>query len=369
MKRSWVEVDLGVLEDNIRLMRQALRPETEIMFVVKANAYGHGAVPVARRAAEAGVNWFAVAYLQEALALREALADQDILILGVVEPADVPVLVEAKITPVVADMEHGMELAAAARSHEVNLPVHVKIDTGMGRLGLPYGNAIDLLWRLMQEEGLDVRGACSHFAMVEQSEPQAAKTQADRFFRVTRAVEEKSGRRLFKHLSSSRAILYHGEWDLDAVRPGIMLYGYGTGEEGMRVETRPVLQWKTNIIQIKSVPANFPVGYYSTYVTSRPTDIAVIACGYTDGYLRTLSNRGKVLIQGKRCPVVGRVSMNWIAVDVGPKSGVARGDEVVLIGEQGDEMVWANELAAQCRTIAYEILTQIDAGLERRYVG
>ncbi|MBN1270622.1 MAG: alanine racemase [Kiritimatiellae bacterium] len=369
MKHCWAEVNLGALEENIRRMQTVLRPETQILFVVKADAYGHGAVPVAKRAAEVGVRWFGVAYLHEALEIRPAVERADILILGVVDSEDVPTLFKQRITPIVADEEHGLALAAAARKAGAILPVHVKIDTGMGRLGLPWEHAEKQLLRLCGEEGLDVRGVCSHFAMVETSEPQAAATQAERFFKITRAVEKRIGRKFFKHISSSRAMLYHKEWDLDAVRPGIMLYGYGTAEDGVRVETCPMLQWKTAVTHVKSVPANFPVGYYSTYVTSRPTDIAVIACGYADGYLRTLSNRGHVLIHGRRCPVVGRVSMNWIAADVGPHSGVKRGDEVVLIGEQGEEAVWANELAALCRTIAYEILTGINARVERRYIG
>ncbi len=368
MNRCWIEVDLGALEENIRGIKAALRPETEPMFVVKANAYGHGAVPVAKRAAEAGVKWFAVAYLEEALKLREELQSGDILVLGVVDPVEVQALVDHRITPIVSDLEHGKAFAAEARAKKLTLPVHVKIDTGMGRLGLPWKEAADGIIELANEDGLDVRGMCSHFAMVEDTEPQVAAIQAEHFLRAVKTVEGKLGRKLFKHISSSRALLYHEEWDLDAVRPGIMLYGYGTGDDGMRAQTKPILQWKTRVIQVKSVPENFAIGYYGTYVTSRPTDIAVIACGYADGYLRMLSNRGHVLINGRRCPVIGRVSMNWIAADLGPASGIKRGDEVVLIGTQGHEMVWANELAAICRTIPYEILVGIDASIERRYV-
>jgi alanine racemase len=369
MARCWVEVDLGALERNITCLRAELDGQTQIMFVVKANAYGHGARAVARHAARCGVNWFAVAYLEEALAIREVLGpDKNILVLGVVDPEQVQTLMDRNITPIVADREHGLALAEAARARGVCLPVHVKIDTGMGRLGLPWKMATDQLIRLMDETGLDVRGACSHFAMVEKSEPQAARRQADRFLKVMREVEEETGRHLFRHLSSSRAILYHQEWDLDAIRPGIMLYGYGTRDEDMRLKTEPILQWKTRVIQVKSVPENFGVGYYNIYVTSRPTDIAIVACGYADGYLRALHKGGQVLIHGRRCPVVGAVSMNWIAVDVGPDSGVCRGDEVVLIGTQEKECVWANELASICRTIPYEIVVGIDASIKRQYL-
>jgi len=366
--KSWIEVNLGVLSENIRGMRKALRPETEIIFVVKADAYNHGAVALARHAEREGIRWFAVAYFEEALAIREALPEVNILVIGVVEPSLAGLLAEKRITPIVADLEHGMALSEQARKAGVALPVHVKIDTGMGRLGIPWRQGIEQLKSLVGLEGLDVRGLCSHFAMIERNEPQAASNQAERFFNITRAIEQFTGHAFFKHISSSRAMLYHSEWDLDGVRPGIMLYGYGAEEEDMRVRTRPILQWKSRVIQVKHVPANFAVGYYGTYVTSRSTDIVIIACGYADGYLRTLSNRGSVLIQGRRCPIVGRVSMNWIAADAGPVSGVQRGDEVVLIGTQKNEAIWANELAAVCRTIAYEILTSLNATIERRYI-
>ncbi len=368
MKRCWIEVNLGALAENIRATRAALRPETEMIFVVKADAYGHGAVPVARRAAQEGVKWFAVAYLEEALELRRELSTPNILVLGVTDPFQAATMARHRIIPIVADDEHGRALAAAARAAGVTLPVHVKIDTGMGRIGFWWRQATEAILNLMKEPGLDIIGACSHFAMVESVEPQSAMNQADHFLNATRAIEEASGRKLFKHLSSSRALLFHKEWDLDGVRPGIMLYGYGALEDEMRVHTKPILQWKGYVAQVKSVPPDFAVGYYSTHVTSRETDIAVLACGYADGYLRALSNRGQVLIHGRRCPVVGRVSMNWIAADLGPNSGVKRGDEVVFIGEQGSEKVWANELAAICRTIAYEILTCLDRSIERRYL-
>ncbi|MDD2237512.1 MAG: alanine racemase [Kiritimatiellae bacterium] len=367
MKKSWVEIDLSILEDNIERLKQAVNGASEIVFVVKADAYGHGAPELAKCAFRAGVRWFAVAYVEEALKIRETLTEGTIVVLGVADPAEAPLMAQNNIIPIVADLEHGMALSRAAQEAGVRLSVHVKIDTGMGRIGLPMKKAPEQLNLLEKEPGLNITGMCSHFAMVEASEPQAARTQAKAFKRLASDFEKKTGRILFKHLSSSRAILYHPEWQFDGIRPGIMLYGYGAQDEDMRVNTRPFLQWKGVVMQVKSVPANFSVGYYCTYVTSRPTDIGIIACGYADGYLRALSNRGHVLIQGRRCPVVGRVSMNWLAVDIGPKSGVKRGDEVVFVGEQGNEAIWANELAALCRTIPYEILTCINAGIKRVY--
>ncbi|HIE11139.1 MAG TPA: alanine racemase, partial [Kiritimatiellae bacterium] len=266
------------------------------------------------------------------------------------------------------DEEQGSQLAAAAASRGARLPVHVKVDTGMGRLGMRWTDAYEVICRLAGRPGIEIAGLCSHFAKVEPADDRQAREQAERFCSLARRLEAGLGKKLFKHMSSSRAFLYRREWDLDGVRPGIALYGYGTGEGWARARTRPILSWKARVIQVKRLPAGHPVGYYGTYRTRRETEIAVIAAGYADGYLRMLSNRGAVLIHGRRCPVVGRVSMNWITVEVGPRSGVRRGDVAVLIGWQGDEQIWADELAALCRTIPYEILTGIDARLERRYL-
>lgn len=368
MRRSWVEVDLDVLAENIRAIRAGLSERTEIIFVVKADAYGHGAVPIARKAAACGVKWFAVAFPDEAVEVRCAAPEAELLLLGVAAAEDVPTLLEHRIIPVVVDEEQGSQLAAAAASRGARLPVHVKVDTGMGRLGMRWTDAYEVICRLAGRPGIEIAGLCSHFAKVEPADDRQAREQAERFCSLARRLEAGLGKKLFKHMSSSRAFLYRREWDLDGVRPGIALYGYGTGEGWARARTRPILSWKARVIQVKRLPAGHPVGYYGTYRTRRETEIAVIAAGYADGYLRMLSNRGAVLIHGRRCPVVGRVSMNWITVEVGPRSGVRRGDVAVLIGWQGDEQIWADELAALCRTIPYEILTGIDARLERRYL-
>ncbi len=368
MRRSWVEVDLNALAENIRAIRAGLSPRTEIIFVVKADAYGHGAVPVARKAAACGVKWFAVAFPDEAVEVRRAAPEAELLLLGVAAAEDVPALLEHRIIPIVVDEEQGRELAAAAADRGRRLPVHVKVDTGMGRLGIPWTDAYDVICRLADRPGIEITGLCSHFAKVEPDDEEQAREQAERFSSISRQVEEELGRKLFKHMSSSRAFLYRREWDLDGIRPGIALYGYGTGEAWVRARTRPILSWKAEVIQVKRLPAGHPIGYYGTYRTRHETEIAVIAAGYADGYLRMLSNRGAVLIHGRRCPVVGRVSMNWITVEVGLGSGVHRGDEAVLIGRQGEEEIWADELATLCRTIPYEILTEIDPRLERRYL-
>ena len=365
MQHSWIEVNTARLKQNIDSLRTALPTQTEILFVVKADAYGHGAVELAKTASEQGIRWFAVAYLSEAIAIRKALPNVELLILGYSFPESVPDLIEHRVFPIITDCDHGLALAEAARALNVILPVHLKIDTGMGRFGVAWDEVESITETLQHAGGLEVAGACSHFAKVEPSDPEAAICQAERFKTATQALPDD----VFLHLSSSRAALYFSDWDYNAVRQGIVLYGYGAQDEAGRFRTKPILQWKTRVAQVKRVPAGFAVGYYGTHITEQPTQIATLAVGYADGYNRRLSNRGNVLIGGRRCAVVGRVSMNWITVDLGPDASVAVGDEAVLLGEQGDESIWANELSAICQTIPYEILTSIHASLPRVYAG
>jgi alanine racemase len=369
MNHSWVEVDLGVLVENLRLLQARLGGQAALMPVLKANAYGHGALDVGRRAQEHGINWFVTAHLQEALGLKPAVDGAKIIVMGVVQPRNVETCVAQDIIPIIVSEEHAIALNAEAGAHGLKLPVHVKLDTGMGRLGFTWLEADEILPRVCALPNLDIQGVCSHFAAVDPDDPERAAPQLERFRRGRALLEQQLGRRLFAHMSSSRAFLHAPEGLFDAVRIGILLYGYGAGAFQNELPIRPALQWKTRVIQVKSVPADFPVGYYSSWRSSQPTDIATIALGYDDGYLRALSNKGHVLIRGARRPVVGRVSMNWITVDCGPASGVRVGDEVVLIGRQGDAEVWADELAGLCGTIAYEILTCIHPHLERRYLG
>lgn len=357
---SWVEMDVSVLAGNIRSLRAAVSRGTDVIFVVKSNAYGHGIAATVREAAAAGIRWFGVAHLHEALEVRRILPHVDILVMGVVSPNHAELLAREQITPMIVSAAHGKALAAVAHSAGLCIGGHLKVDTGMGRLGVGWKDAVTEFCVLRECSGLRLTGLCSHFATVEPKQPERAETQAERFLNVAAQIESLNGARLCKHISSSRAILYHREWDLDAVRPGICLYGYGSSDESMRFHTQPVLQWKCRVMQVKSIPAGTSVGYYGTFTTPTPTRMAVLSAGYADGYHRALSNRGHVLIRGRRCKVIGRVSMNWITVDVGLESDAQAGDEAVLIGQQGQESVWAGELARLCRTIPYEILVGIN---------
>ncbi|MDZ4197907.1 MAG: alanine racemase [Kiritimatiellia bacterium] len=369
MYSSWVEIDADALRSNLRAVRAALPRATALMFVVKANAYGHDSRLVARTAAREGIDWFTVAHTREALTIRNDAGSARILVLGAPFAEEVPALLDHNVLSAVVSLDHARALAAKALRRKKRLPVHLKIDTGMGRMGLLWPSALAEASEILRLEGLDVQGICTHFARVEPGEDDPARIQMARFAEVADAVDRAAGRRLFRHVSNSRAILCRPEWDCDGVRPGILLYGYGASSETGRLRTHPVLHWKSRVVQARHVPADFPVGYYGTYRTPASTNLAVVGLGYADGYLRSLSNRSHVLIRGRRCRVVGRVSMNWIIVDTGPYGEVADGDEVVLIGRQGNQEIWADELAILCRTIPYEILTCIQGAIPRTLLG
>lgn len=340
-------------------MRDALAPATEIILVVKANAYGHGMVPVATQAFGCGVKWFLVARMDEARALRAALPDAHILLLGAVWTQDIAEIVSSRITPVLVCSEQATALAGAARKAGLTLPCHIKVDTGMGRFGFPWEQAPELLADLQKAGGFDIRGVIMHFASAGKAGDSFAAIQVDRFQKVVAECGKRGLAGLFKHVANSAAFSTHPEWDMDGVRVGILAYGYGGQRRDSRVRTKPFLQWKTRVLQVKKVPAGFPVGYLSTYVTPEPTWLATIDVGYSDGLSRLMSNKGYVLVGGRRAKVVGRVTMNFTTLDVGPEGGVKVGDEVVLIGTQGNESLWADELARWCQTIPYEILTNI----------
>lgn len=358
-RNAWVELDLDLLGQNLKAARKALPASANLIMVVKANAYGHGMTTVARQAVASGVNWFFVGSMDEAVTLRAALPDANILISGSVWPADVPEIVRLRILPVLVSEEQARELAGKVRSAGLTLSCHFEIDTGMGRLGLPWERAVEQLAVIRGLGGLDVCGISMHFASATDSPDLFVREQANRFRRVVDGCAALGIRPLFKHVSNSAAFSSCPELDMEGVRLGIILYGYGERYNGMRIHVEPTLQWKTRVVQVRQVPAGFPVSYHSTYVTPEPTCLATIDAGYADGIPRLMSNKGYVLVGGRRARIVGRVTMKLTMVDLGLGSRVQPGDEVVLIGRQGDASLWADEVARWCDTIPYEILTNI----------
>jgi alanine racemase len=365
----WVELNLTVLSRNITRLRDALPPATQIIFMVKADAYGHGLAPVARCAWESGIRWFAVAHVADALSLRNLLPEATILLTSAAPPREAAACAAARLKVPLVDRTHAEALAAEAARANCRLSCHAKIDTGMGRLGFLWDSAVADLTTIANLPTLQLEGICTHFASSDDPERTFLETQVNRFLTVLQGCEANGLHLPFRHASNSGAIVSDPRLDLSAVRPGILLYGYGTrehspgwlGREGRFIRTDPFLTWKTRVLQVKRVPAGFAVSYDSTHITTAPTCLATLDAGYSDGYSRRLSNRGQVLIHGRRCPVVGRVTMNLITVDTGADSTVQPGDEAVLLGQQGSEAIWADEIAQWCDTIPYEILTSIRA--------
>ena len=373
MKNAWIELDLDCLGRNIASLQAALSEHTRIVFVVKANAYGHGLLPVALHAWRCGVRWFAVAHVDEAMRLREQLPAAEIVILGRLAPADAAEASARKIIAVLVDADHARELAEPVAAQGLALRCHAKIDTGMGRLGFAWDTAGAAVPAAQRLPGLCVEGLCTHFAASGARDRHFALTQFERFETVSAACRQAGMGPLFQHVSNSSAVLRDTVWHMDGVRPGLLLYGYAEtadeeGETGLfpdpppaavAVSTSPCLQWKTCVLQAKHVPAGFPVSYGCTYRTRAATWLATLDAGYSDGYPRLLSGKSSVLIRGRRCPVVGRVTMNMIMADAGSLGDVRAGDEAVLLGRQGNASIWAPELASLCLTIPYEILTSI----------
>lgn len=373
MRNAWIELNLDRLSRNIAALQASLSGRTRIVFVVKANAYGHGLLPVALHAWGCGVRWFAVAHMNEAVRLREHLPDAEIILLGRLAGEDAAEAAARRFIAVLVSGDHARELAESVAGKGCILRCHAKIDTGMGRLGFGWDTAGAQVPEAGRLPLLCVEGLCTHFAASGARDRHFTMTQLERFEAVSEACRQAGMGALFRHVSNSSAILRDAAWHMDGVRPGLLLYGYAETSDdegaaglfpcpppaGVSLSTAPILQWKTGVVQVKRVPAGFSVSYGCAYRTRNATVIATLDAGYSDGYPRLLSGKGIVVIRGRRCPVVGRVTMNMIMADAGPQGDVQAGDEAILLGGQGSASIWAPELASLCQTIPYEILTNI----------
>jgi alanine racemase len=336
-----------------------------ILAVVKANAYGHGAVPVSQALLASGAHRLGVATVEEGVALRQAGITAPILIMGGGVANDMDALLAYQLTPVVPSAESVASLARLASGGSSPMPVHLKIDTGMGRLGLSPAEVRSLLdggW----PPALRLEGLMSHLASADDGDAQATEAQLGHFRAVMEDVKRRGIDIRFAHIAGSAGILGFPASHLDLVRPGLMLYGYAPGAL-KSTDLVPVLTWKTQIVQVKRVSPGHAVSYGGTFVAKRPTTLAVLAVGYADGYSRALSNRGQVLLHGRVVPVVGRVCMDLTIADVTDIPNVAPGAEAVLIGRQGSNSISADDLAAKIGTISYEILAGIGSRVQRVY--
>jgi alanine racemase len=361
-------IDLGALEHNFNEARSRISGR-KVLAVVKANAYGHGAVEVSRRLLQCGAHMLGVALVEEGRELREAGIDAPILVMGAIFPEQAEAAVSLSLASVVFTGSGARVLSDAAKKLGTKASVHVKIDTGMGRIGIPPDEAPRLIAEMRGLPGLAVEGLMTHFADADLCNKEFASRQIGRFEQLIGRLDADGISVPIRHAANSAAVLDFAGALFTMARPGLMLYGYNPLEEQVagRFDLRPVLSLVTRIAFIKKVPAGVPISYGRTFVTGRESVIATLPIGYADGYSRGLSSKAEVLVRGARAPLVGRVCMDMCMIDVTGVPGVSEGDDVVLIGSQGSERITADELAAKTGTIAYEVLCGISSRVPRIY--
>ncbi|MFB0534032.1 MAG: alanine racemase [Anaerolineae bacterium] len=366
---TWVEVDLDAIAHNARGLKERVGEETELMAVVKANAYGHGAVPVARTALENGASRLAVNRALEGVELRQAAITAPILILGYSLPSQAETIVRWNLTPTVTTVEGALALSAMSDRQGKVTPIHVKVDTGMGRFGLLPDEVVAFVRRISELPGLKLEGLFTHFAVADLADKTYTRRQFGLYMQVVEQLEDAGFAIPLKHAANSAATLDLPEMHLDMVRCGIALYGLRPSDEvEPAIPLKPAMTLKSRVARVRTLPPGSSISYGCTYTTTRPTPVALVPVGYGDGYHRLLSNKGSVLIGGKRAPIVGRVCMDQFVVDVTNIEDVRQDEEVVIFGRQGEEEISAEEVAALAGTINYEVVTSILPRVTRVYL-
>ena len=378
----WAEIDLQAIAHNMRELRRVTRPQARLMVAVKGNGYGHGAVPVARAAIACGADALGVARFEEGVELRQAGIDAPVLVFGHTPTSLAASLLDYDLIQTIYSLNTARKLSEAVKALGGRLKVHLKVDTGMGRLGLlpdngsyassgmpESGRALKEVIQIQQLPGLKLEGIFTHFATSDSADKTFAHIQMSRFTRFLAELENAGIDGLVRHAANSAAVIELPESHLDMVRPGISFYGLYPSDEvdKDKINLIPAMSLKTRIIHLKQVAAGFKVSYGSTYTTPSPTTIATVPVGYADGYSRLLSNRGQMLVNGQRAPIAGRICMDLTMLDVGHIKDVHLDDEVVVFGRQGETSLSADELAAHIDTINYEIVAALTARIPRIY--
>lgn len=378
----WAEIDLKAIAHNVSQLRNICNSKAKLMAVVKADGYGHGAEKVARAALSAGAESMGVARIDEAIALRKAGIVAPIQVLGYTPASMAENLLQYNLTQTVFSSQCASELSQIGVALGKKITIHIKVDTGMGRLGLLTDreeiscsdfnmtqSSVEQIKCILGLRGIVPEGIMTHFAMSDSAD----KTFTGKQFAIfTDFIEQlsKCGIRFpVHHAANSAAVMYHPETHLDLVRPGISIYGFYASDEAdkSKADLKPAMALKTRVIQVKKVPAQFCISYGHTYRTRKSTTIATVSAGYADGFNRLLSSCGYMLVHGKRAPVTGRVCMDLTMLDVGHISNVEVGDEVVIFGTQNGESIHVDEIATLLNTINYEIISTISARVPRIY--
>ncbi|MBI2689066.1 MAG: alanine racemase [Acidobacteria bacterium] len=371
MHRSWLEVSLGQIAANFRAIRRLAGGGVTVMPVVKADAYRHGAVEVSRVLEEAGARWLAVSNVNEGIALRESGIRSRILVMADFLPMSRPLFLDYDLTPAIHSLEGIREYERLAGLAGKAAPFHLKIDTGMGRLGTR-ASAQEILDVLAETRAARMEGLMTHFASAPNYTSAQTDEQIATFTAVLRHLRNGGIDPAFVHMSSTVPLAYGRKeaWG-NLVRPGHAIYGYVSPAKGspaaQALDVRPALSWKATVLEVKDVPAGASIGYGAIHTTGRPARIAVLGVGYADGYPHRLSNKGRVLLQGKAVPVLGAVSMDLTTVDA-TGLDVAAGDAATLLGVEGNESIDAQQIAKLAGTISYSVLCGISSRVVRLYV-
>lgn len=368
VRPTLVEVNLTRLTENLHLIQNKVAP-AKVMTILKANAYGHGLVEIARHVVSHGADYLGVAVLEEGILLREQGITAPILVLGGIMGNQVPLFLQHDLTLTASSVEKLEQVEAAAAQLHLPARVHLKIDTGMERIGVHYYSAGALLEASLRCRNVTIEGIFSHFATADSADMFFARLQLERFQEVLRFYERHSlPPPPLRHMANSAAIVQLPESYFDLVRPGIVLYGvYPSNEVARTLAVRPALTWKSSVVYFKVVKPGHPVGYGSTWQSDHLVRVITVPVGYGDGYFRSMSNKAEVIVRGKRYPLVGRISMDQITVNIEWDSAY-NGDEVLLIGESENVAITVEELAEWAGTIPYEILTNINTRVPRVYV-
>jgi alanine racemase len=367
LRPTHVQIDLARLGSNLRAI-QAHVGAAQVMPILKANAYGHGLVRVGQYMQSLGVVRIGVAYLEEGILLREAGVTTPILVLGGILGSQAPLFLQHNLTLTVSSIQKLEQVEAAAAAAGVVAKVHLKIDTGMERIGVHYYNAEALLQATLACKHVTVEGIFSHFANADAADLSSALLQVERFQEVLRFYERHSLPTPVRHMANSGAVLQLPESWLDMVRPGILLYGvYPSAQAQRSVAVQPALTWASRIVYFKVVRPGHPVSYGSTWQSDHPVRVVTVPVGYGDGYFRAMSGKAQVLIKGQRYPVVGTICMDQFMVNIEHDSAFNE-DEIILVGQSGEQHITVEELASWAGTIPYEILTNINTRVPRVYL-
>ncbi|PPS46047.1 alanine racemase [Chroococcidiopsis sp. TS-821] len=361
--RAWVEISLGALAHNVDQLKSLLSTRTQLMAVVKADAYGHGAVTVAQTVLQAGASWLGVATVPEGIELREAGISAPILILGAVHaPEQIKAIAHWQLQPTLCSFKQALVFAETLKSTNQALPVHLKLDTGMSRLGPPWQQAVEFVQLIQGLPNLKIASIYSHLATAESLDQTILRQQQQNFEqaiarlkRSTRQFQHKHAQPAL-HLANSAATLTAPDLHYDMVRVGLAMYGLYPAAHLSVIDLKPVMQVKARITQVKSIPAGTGVSYGHKFVSDRAMQLAVVGIGYADGVPRNLSNHMTVLIRGQRVPQIGAITMDQLMLDVSAIADVREGEVVTLLGEDGDEKISADDWANQLNTISWEIL-------------